>query len=74
MYYVNGKDIAEAVMLVSQFDDTDIGSVEGNAEGNVIVKTVSARYVVNVKKRTVWRLLDWRLGIWEELTNCKGRN
>ena len=67
MYYVNGKDIAEAVTLVSQFDDTDIGSVEGNADGNVIVKTVSARYVVNVKKRTVWHLLDWRLGIWEEL-------
>lgn len=68
MYYVKASDIAEAVMLVSQFDDTDIGSVEGNAQGNVIVETVSARYVVNVKKRTVWHLLDWRLGVWEELT------
>lgn len=67
MYYVKASDIAEAVALVSQFDDTDIGSVEGNVQGNVIVKTMSARYVVNVKKRTVWHLLDWRLGIWEEM-------
>lgn len=67
MYYVKASDIEEAVTLVSQFDDTDISSVEGNAQGNVIVKTVSARYVVDVRAEKVWRLLDWRLGVWEEM-------
>lgn len=67
MYYVKASDIAEAVMLVSQFDDTDIGSVEGNAQGNVVVKTISGRYVVDVRAKKAWRLLDWRLGIWEEM-------
>lgn len=67
MYYVKAQDIAEAVMLVSQFDDTDIGSAEGNAQGNVVVKTVSGRYVVDVCAKKAWRLLDWRLGLWEEV-------
>lgn len=67
MYYVKWDDIAEAVKLVAQRDGASVASAEGNAKGNVVVKTTMGNYVVDVKAQKVWKLLDWRLGIWEEV-------
>lgn len=67
MYYVSAKNIADSLELVSTIDGSGVASVQGNANGYAVVQTVEGRYVVDAESRKVWRLLDWRLGTWEEL-------
>lgn len=68
MYYISAKNIADSLELVSTIDGSGVASVQGNANGYAVVQTVEGRYVVDAENRKVWRLLDWRLGTWEELT------
>ena len=70
MYSVWFQDLKKVIWVLNkQFPNlTTFNSIEGNADGDFVIKTNTKTYIVRHTDFSIWQLEDsWKKGNWRQL-------